>query len=45
MDDEKIISSVYNYLCLWRVKSRVYRDIIAKANALKAIAVEMCVGM
>ena len=41
MDDEKIVPAVYNYPCLWQVKSRVYKSMLTKANTQKAIAVEI----
>ena len=38
MDDEKLIEAVRCFPSLWQVNSRLYRDVIAKENALKEIA-------
>ena len=38
MDDEKLIESVREYPCLWRVCSKAYKDIQAKENAWKEVA-------
>ena len=36
--DEKLIEAVRCFPCLWQVNSRLYRDVVAKGNALKEIA-------
>ena len=38
MEDEKLIESVREYPCLWRVCSKAYKDIRAKENAWKEVA-------
>ena len=37
-DDEKLIEAVRGYFCLWLVKSKAYRDAVAKANAWKEVS-------
>ena len=38
MEDKKLIESVREYPCLWRVCSKAYKDIRAKENAWKEVA-------
>ena len=37
--DEKLIEAVRDFDCLWKVSAKVYRDVRAKENAWKAIAI------
>ena len=38
MDDERLIEAVRGFPCLWRVSCRAYRDIRAKENFWKEVA-------
>ena len=42
MDDERLIESVRGFPCLWRVSSKIYKDIRAKENAWKEVAKLKC---
>ena len=41
MDEEKLIEAVRSCPCLWQVTSKGYKDIIAKENAWKEVAVQV----
>ena len=38
MEDEALVEAVRKFECLWKVNSRIYKDIRAKENAWKAVA-------
>ena len=40
-DDESLVEAVRKFECLWKVRSRAYKDLGAKENAWKAIAAEV----
>ena len=40
--DEKLIEAVRGYSCLWQVNSKAYKDTIAKGNAWKEVANQVC---
>ena len=37
-DDETLIEAVREFECLWRVRSKEYKDLRAKENAWKSVA-------
>ena len=41
MDEEQLIEAVRCYPCLWQVSSKSYRDLIAKENAWKEVALQV----
>ena len=41
MDEEKLIEAVRTYPCIWHVSSKSYKDIIAKENAWKEVALQV----
>ena len=38
MDDEKLVESVREFECLWKVGCKSYKDVRAKENAWKEVA-------
>ena len=38
MSEESLIEAVRGYPCLWKVKSKVYRDVRAKENAWRVVS-------
>ena len=42
-DDETLIEAVRGFDCLWRVKSKAYKDLRAKENAWKVVAEKVIV--
>ena len=43
MADEKLVEAVRDYPCLWQLSSRSYKDLRAKENAWKAVALKVTV--
>ena len=41
MDEEKLIEAVRTNPCIWHVSSKSYKDIIAKENAWKEVALQV----
>ena len=39
--EEQLVEAVRGFPCLWMVKSKAYKDLIAKENAWKAISKEV----
>lgn len=37
-DDETLIEAVREFECLWKVRSKAYKDLRAKENAWKSVA-------
>ena len=42
-EDEAIIEAVRKFECLWKIRSRVYKDLRVKENAWKSVAEEVCI--
>ena len=40
-EEERFIDAVRRYECLWKVGSRVYKDLCAKENSWKKVAEEV----
>ena len=40
-DDESLIEAVRRFECLWKVRSKAYKDLRAKENAWKKVADEV----
>ena len=41
-DDETLIEAVREFDCLWKVKSKAYKDLRAKENAWRVVAEKIC---
>ena len=43
--DEKLIEAVREFTCIWQVNSKAYKDKVARENAWKIIANQVCCGV